>query len=280
MSDQIFKIKNGLMVDGDISYPIGNGDVLASGSLLGRLLNIREFISGSGTYTPTPGTRMILIYMVGGGGGTPQRASVAVGSANAAGSGGSGGFVRALVDVRGYSTGSYSVGAGGTAGTLGSSANSGGNTTFSIGPATLQANGGFGGTYSTTFILNTVSAASGNGGSGSATGSNVIYSKIQGGNKGEDSFGFYNGSGATFGYVSVHGPVISTYAMLFGSTSLSGQRARLANSSAASMLPVFPPPGGCGAGGSVYVNLSIATTVGSSTGSSGSGGSIFIEEYA
>jgi hypothetical protein len=105
---------------------------------------VQVFTSGSGTYTPTSGTKSILIKIWGAGGGGGQASySNCAGSNQSGGGGGGGGYCEGFIASVAASY-SYAVGTGGsgayssgcpTGGTAG------GNTTFS----TFTANGGAGG---------------------------------------------------------------------------------------------------------------------------------------
>ena len=121
------------------------------------LLNMQVFTSGSGTYTPTAGTKSILVRMVGGGGaGGSTNYPTCSGVYFAGGGGGAGGYCEAVINSVAVSY-SYTVGTGGTTvSTCGSAGNSGGTTTF----GSYTANGGAGG----------IEAASGTVGAGGAGG--------------------------------------------------------------------------------------------------------------
>lgn len=114
-------------------------------ALPGRLLGAR-LLTGAGAYTPTPGTRMVLVRMVGGGGGGGGGTG---GSGTASGSGGaSGTYLEFHVsgDGRDLAGGPYSCGAGGAGGsTAGSAGGAGGDTTLQLHGQTYRATGGGGG---------------------------------------------------------------------------------------------------------------------------------------
>lgn len=109
----------------------------------GLLLNVRVLTSGT-SYTPTSGTKMVRIRMVGAGGGGGG-ASGANSSVGAAAGGGSGGYLEKWIfNVSGSYT--YSIGTAGTAGAnTGGTGGNGGNTTFVNGGTTYTAFGGVGG---------------------------------------------------------------------------------------------------------------------------------------
>jgi hypothetical protein len=134
---------------GNVTFiaPSGDGSILQSNGTTwaaassGVLFNRQTLTSGT-TYTPTAGTKEILIRMWGGGG--------AGGGCNAAagcagGGGGSGGYAEYyLTNVGGTYT--YSIGAGGV-GAVGAVGGAGGNTTFNTGATTITAFGGGGGAF-------------------------------------------------------------------------------------------------------------------------------------
>lgn len=104
--------------------------------------------TGAGVYTPTPGTRKIVVQLQGAGGGGGGVASPGAGAGASAGGGGGGGFVEVLLTDN-FSGAAYVVGAGGAAGAAGSNAGTNGaDTTFtdtSGAPVTYTAGGGVGG---------------------------------------------------------------------------------------------------------------------------------------
>lgn len=112
----------------------------------GRLIG-RRFLVGSGQYVPTPGTRWIIVRMVGGGGGGGGTTGGGTGTANGSG-GGSGAYLEFdVVAVSAVRNGLFSCGAGGAGGsTSGGNGGTGGDTTFTINGVTYTAKGGTGGT--------------------------------------------------------------------------------------------------------------------------------------
>ena len=54
---------------GSITWTDGVGDLTAAGNTAGKLINATVYTSGTGTYTPTNGTRLIVVEMWGSGGG-------------------------------------------------------------------------------------------------------------------------------------------------------------------------------------------------------------------
>lgn len=83
----------------------------------GRLLNVQVFKT-SGTYTPTPGTKRIIIEAQGGGGGGANAKSTATNTITLTCSGGAGGYVKHEIINPGTNY-AYAVGAGGAADTKG-----------------------------------------------------------------------------------------------------------------------------------------------------------------
>jgi hypothetical protein len=116
----------------------------------GRLWANRQVLTGAGTYTPTSGTKRVIIRMVGGGGGGGGANSTA-GTADSSGAGGNSGWYLEIrssgsngVNVTG---GSYSCGSGGAGGsTAPGTGGTGGDTTITVNGTTYTAKGGTGGT--------------------------------------------------------------------------------------------------------------------------------------
>lgn len=104
----------------------------------GRLLGVQK-LTGSGTYTPTPGTKKIIVELVGGGGagGGAYAGSNTTSSSGAGGS--SGAYGKALLTTLAASV-NYAVGGGGVAHS-GGKGSDGGATTF----GSLSVSGGLGG---------------------------------------------------------------------------------------------------------------------------------------
>ena len=124
-------------------------NVAPSGVLVGRQVITA---TGAGTYTPTSGTKSVVIEMVGGGGGG---AGIATGGgstqAGVGGGGGAGAYVSKRLTAN-FSGASYSVGAKGAGGAAGANNGvAGGDTTFTDtagSPTTYTAGGGSGGARS------------------------------------------------------------------------------------------------------------------------------------
>ena len=142
------------------------------------LINIQE-ITTSGTYTPTVGTRQFLVHCVGGGG-AGGGASNGINKSCGAG-GGSGGIRTGLFNIVPGSTGTVTIGSGGT-GVSAGTGNSGNDSTFVYDGATLTGNGGAGGgtdqSNNGRFISARIPAISGTTGASS----NLVYSVSMYGN--------------------------------------------------------------------------------------------------
>jgi hypothetical protein len=113
------------------------------GLQFGRLLNVRV-ITTTQTYTPTTGTKSVLVECVGGGGGGVGVPSVASGY-KSGGSGGWGGSYAKSHYTSGFSGVTVTVGAGGAGGlSTGENGSEGGTTSFG---ALISCPGGSGGLY-------------------------------------------------------------------------------------------------------------------------------------
>lgn len=145
------------------------------------LLNRQVLTANSGTYTPTSGTKRVLLEMVGQGGGGGGCTSSASGVGAGAG-GASGSYFRQWIDCSGTcSTAAYTNGNTGGAGVSASNGTNGQDTTFGpFNSTTYTARGGGGGAAMTT----SASAAASQGGgfvSASSSGDAVIEA-VPGGN--------------------------------------------------------------------------------------------------
>lgn len=160
--------------------------------LHGRLLNVQKFTE-SGTYTPTPGTRYVIVEAVGGGGGGGGCSSTNGNTAAISGGGASGSYIRAKIDITkvGGSIG-VSIGAGGSGGVAGKSGGAGGDTRFGV---LATATGGLGGTSSTSASSTALVAVGGAPGS-TPTGGNLISSQ---GSRGGSGIFFNSSTGAVGG---------------------------------------------------------------------------------
>lgn len=145
---------------------LGLGD--ASG-YVGRLLNIQVFYN-SGTYTPTIGTKKVIVEMVGGGGGGAGARAAGPGQVAVGGAGGAGSYAKGQF-TSGFSGVQVTVGSKGLGGTVSDPYASGGGAS-SFG-SLMTAAGGDTGTPAgptSSFPFSTVSAVV----SAGATGANII----------------------------------------------------------------------------------------------------------
>ncbi|MDU6301442.1 MAG: phage tail protein [Serratia marcescens] len=158
----------------------------------GRLLNIKTFTS-SGTYTPTPGTKYVIIEAVGGGGGGGGCSSTSSDNAAVSGGGASGSYIRGKFDISNIGNSvAINIGAGGAGGIGGNSGSAGGNTTFGL---LATAPGGLGGTSSTNPSSSAFIAVGGAPGA-IPTGGSLISSR---GNRGGSGLFFNSSTGAVGG---------------------------------------------------------------------------------
>lgn len=116
------------------------------GQATGRLIAVRKFdVPGTSVYTPTPGTRSIIVEVCGGGGGggsnshTPSAGFASVGSGGSAGATAKGEFNGSFAGLL------ITVGAGGAGGVVSGSGSNGSNGGSSSLGALISAGGGVGG---------------------------------------------------------------------------------------------------------------------------------------
>ncbi|EPA7436965.1 phage tail protein, partial [Escherichia coli O2,50:H32] len=109
--DETLTHLSGKDIAGLLTY-LGLGD--ASG-YVGRLLNIQVFYS-SGIYNPTPGTKKVIVEMVGGGGGGAGSRSASSGQISVGGAGGAGSYAKGQF-TQNFSGVQITVGAKGAGGT-------------------------------------------------------------------------------------------------------------------------------------------------------------------
>ncbi|MXF49848.1 hypothetical protein GR294_25550 [Raoultella sp. Lac2] len=83
----------------------------------GRLLNVQTFFS-SGNYTPTPGTKSVVVEMVGGGGGSDMAPATGAGQVSIVSGGGAGAYAKGRFLVN-FTSVWVSVGTGGQGGVVG-----------------------------------------------------------------------------------------------------------------------------------------------------------------
>ncbi|HGT8900462.1 TPA: carbohydrate kinase [Escherichia coli] len=115
--------------DGTVETALENLGLGDASGYVGRLLNIQVFYS-SGIYNPTPGTKKVIVEMVGGGGGGAGAAAADSNSIAIGGPGGAGSYAKAQF-TSGFSGVNVSVGSGGMGGTTSNPyASSGGASSF------------------------------------------------------------------------------------------------------------------------------------------------------
>lgn len=135
----------------------------------GRLLAVQTFTTASGTYTPTAGTKTIVLKHVGSGGAGGNSSATGAGQASVGGGGGGGGYGEGIYTGLAASY-AWVLGAGGAAG----SGASGASSNFG---ALMSSTGGSAGAGSAASAA--VSAAGGAG--GIVTGANIFNSQGQSG---------------------------------------------------------------------------------------------------
>jgi hypothetical protein len=227
----------GLVGDGSSSWRQDGG--------AGRLLGIQRF-TANGTYTPTPGTRFIIVTGVGGGGGGAGSAATVFNgtSIGGCGSGGAGG--RGLFTT-GFAGAAVTIGAGGAGGGVGGAGGNGGTTSLG---ALISFPGGVGGSAS---AASSSPLAGGNGNTPGPTGANLYAHP--GGSGGMSQALDGSSSYGAFGGTSIFGP---------------GAAARSVNVNGA---PGVAP--GSGASGTACYNNGAGVV-----GAAGADGLLLIEEYS
>lgn len=182
-----------------------SGSGYAVGTTAARLLLGRRTFTADGTYTPTAGTKAILVRMVAGAGGGGGASG-----GNACGGGGAAGtyFEKFFSSVT-SATGSVIVGGGGAAGsTAGGNGATGGDTAFAINTVTYVAKGGLGGAGMTTPPGSSV-AMGGQRQAGTSTG-DVFFQAIGTNSSFINGSYFYAGTGGSNPLGAGGGPTTST----------------------------------------------------------------------
>ena len=133
---------------------------------VGRLINVQTFTS-SGVYTPTPGTKSIIVKAIGGGG--AGGGAIATSTGVSAGSGGSSGSYAEARYTTGFDSVPVTIGLGGTS-VVGGKGGDGGTTSFG---ALLSCPGGGGGPVGSASNT-TISYTSQGSPGGAPTGSGLI----------------------------------------------------------------------------------------------------------
>lgn len=117
LAGKMDKAANGTDI-ADVSEFLKNLRLSDSAGFVGRLIGPPKIFTSSGTYTPTPGTKKILIEVQGAGGGGGGAGSTSATSYSAGGNGTGGGYAMSLLDVDADKITSVpvTVGAGGAGG--------------------------------------------------------------------------------------------------------------------------------------------------------------------
>ncbi len=169
----------------------------------GLMLNTVVF-TDSGTYTPTEGTRYVIVEAVGGGGGGGGCSSTTSDNAAVSGGGASGSYIKAKFDIASIGdTVEITIGAGGVGGIGRQAGGAGGDTKLG---ALATATGGKGGTSSTSPASSAFIAVGGAPGSipiggnlisslGSRGGAGLFFNSSTGAVGGDGAPSQYGGSG-------------------------------------------------------------------------------------
>lgn len=178
---------------------------LAASANRGRLIGRQTLTSGTGaTYTPTTGTAFIRVRQAAGGGGSGGVPTCA-GNQAASGGGASGAELEYTVGSLGgaaLGTGTYTIGAAGTAGTTAPTAGgAGGDTTMLISAVTYTTKGGGGGAAGT-------AAAAGFAAGGAIVGGSTAGAVQQAGEPGVNASAtiFFGGTGGSISPIGIGGP--------------------------------------------------------------------------
>lgn len=164
--------------------------LLNPATVSGSLLNVRVF-TASGTYTPTPGTKSVIVEVQGGGGAGGGTVLTGAGQSSIGGGGAAGAYGKGRF-TSGFSGVSITVGSAG-AGVSGASGNPGGTSSFGALISAPGGNGGPGGGVAAAAPIVT-----GGGSSSSApSGANIVSAT---GASGNPSFALSNGSSTHGGY--------------------------------------------------------------------------------
>lgn len=184
----------------------GDGTNIIPGEAPGALLNIADF-TASGTYTPTPGTRFIIVEVTGGGGGGGASNTTGATSVSVGAGGGAGGTAISKLNISDIATPvSVMVGNGGAAANSSTIATSGGQSSFG---SYLFATGGDFGVSGTT-ITQGDTAMVYNGGGGQGVNGNL--DNMIGGSGGFGiilKFGYESGWGGRSYYSSGGNPIVT-----------------------------------------------------------------------
>lgn len=156
----------------------------------GGLLATRVFATpGTSVYTPTPGTKAVIVELVGGGGGSGGSSAAGAGQVALSGGGAGASYGMGLY-TSSFSGVTITVGARGAAGAAGAAGGAGGTSSFG---ALLSASGGGNSTGGAPSSLMYVSASAGN--SGTVTGANLRASLGTEGGHGLNVTNAFSGAG-------------------------------------------------------------------------------------
>lgn len=159
-----------LSAEACIFLKVGLGD---ANGYVGRKV-AEKWITASGTYTPTPGTKKIRVTIIGGGGGGGSGQTNSAGYVSAGSGGGAGGVARKTIDVTSsLSSVSVTIGSGGNPGVFSSNQPGDGGTT-SFGSYMTAGGGGRGSNCGSVAFGVTQLIANGGGGVGSGGDINTI----------------------------------------------------------------------------------------------------------
>jgi hypothetical protein len=257
---------------GNITLSTGVGSLTSGGLVVGNFLTQRLFTSGT-TYTPTTGTRLIVVELIGGGGGGAGIDVAAATDMQLGGGGGGGGYTRFLFrDISGL-TGTYSIGTGGTAGSsAGGSGGTGGTTSFTMDGYTINALGGAGGTEGAAGLYTVVSTSAA-GGSTSTSGTvSTKYTAIltRTGQASAEGIAAWtrNGDNSSTNVIVIGGTGGAPGFAFYGNT------VRVENAGGTDAGEAGPTFGSGGNGARVVKNTT------GSAGGAGGAGAIIITEYA
>jgi hypothetical protein len=210
----------------------------------GQYIGTQVFTS-SGTYTPTVGTRIAIVEVIGGGGAGGGAAATAAGQFSIGGGGGAGGYARGLISNP--VSGAVTVGAGGT-GVSGGNGNNGGASGYQ-GLITVG-----GGTGAAASIATTAPSANGGAGGGVTIAGSQINANGQSGCTGWA----YTGS--------LQGVTGAGASSMFGAGGADNGNGNTSGSNGS----------GAGSGGSGAFNLASQAA---RSGGNGAGGIILVHEY-
>lgn len=144
--------------DGTTAAILGN----LKNAVAGRLIGVQVF-TANGVYTPTAGTKSVVVEAVGGGGSGGGAPATTSGQASAGAGGGAGAYAKGRF-LSGFSGVAITVGAAGAAASAGGNGNAGGTSSFG---ALMSAPGGSGGVAGSAGSTGNIVSA-GNGGNSSA----------------------------------------------------------------------------------------------------------------